>query len=59
MGISSIGPGSLLLIAIIVVVLFGTKRLRTVGEDIGIALKGLRKGLSSSTDDTDNTNQTS
>ena len=45
MGFSGIGPGSLLLIAVIVVVLFGTKKLRTMGEDLGVALRGFRKGL--------------
>ena len=45
MGFSGIGPGSLLLIAVIVVVLFGTKKLRTMGEDFGVALRGFRKGL--------------
>ena len=45
MGFSGIGPGSLLLIALIVIVLFGTKRLRTLGEDLGVALKGFRKGM--------------
>lgn len=45
MGISSISPGSLLLILLIVLVLFGAKRLRTLGEDLGVALHGLRKGI--------------
>lgn len=42
---SSISPGSLLLILLIVLVLFGAKRLRTLGEDLGVALNGLRKGI--------------
>ena len=45
MGISGISPGSLLLIFLIVVVLFGTKKLRTLGEDMGKAFQGFRKGL--------------
>ena len=47
MGISGISPGSLLLIALIVVLLFGTRKLSTVGEDLGKAIKGFRKGLKS------------
>jgi sec-independent protein translocase protein TatA len=37
--------GSLLLILLIVVVLFGTKRLRDIGSDLGAAVRGFRKGL--------------
>lgn len=45
MGISGISPGSLLLILVIVVLLFGTKKLRSLGEDMGKALQGFRKGM--------------
>jgi sec-independent protein translocase protein TatA len=45
MGFHGFSLGSLILIAVIVIVLFGTKRLRSIGEDIGAALKGFRKGL--------------
>ena len=37
--------GSLLLVLCIIVLLFGTKRLRDVGSDLGAALRGFRKGL--------------
>jgi sec-independent protein translocase protein TatA len=37
--------GSLLLIFLIVLVLFGTKRLRTIGSDLGVAVRSFRKGL--------------
>ncbi len=42
MGISL---GSLILILLIVVLLFGTKRLRNIGEDLGSAVKSFRKGM--------------
>ena len=45
MGFGGMSFGSLLLIALIVLVLFGTKRLRSMGEDLGEALKGFRRGL--------------
>lgn len=45
MGLSGISPGSLLLIFLIIVVLFGTKKLQTLGEDLGKAMKGFRKGF--------------
>jgi len=37
--------GSLLLILVIALLLFGTKRLRNIGEDLGSAVKSFRKGL--------------
>lgn len=42
MGISL---GSVILILLIVVLLFGTKRLRNMGEDLGAAVKSFRKGM--------------
>lgn len=45
MGLNGVSPGSLLLIFLITVLLFGTKKLQTLGEDLGKALKGFRKGL--------------
>ncbi len=36
----------LLIILVIVMLLFGTKRLRSLGSDLGSALRGFRKGLS-------------
>lgn len=45
MGISGVSPGSLLLIFLIVALLFGTKRLRGLGEDLGQAFRGFKKGL--------------
>lgn len=45
MGLSGISPLSLVLILMIAMVLFGTKRLRQVGSDLGIALRDFRRGL--------------
>ena len=39
--LSGIGPGSILLILVIVIVLFGTKKLRNVGSDLGAAIKNV------------------
>ena len=36
----------LLLIAVIVVVVFGTKKVRSLGADLGAAIKGFRSALS-------------
>jgi sec-independent protein translocase protein TatA len=46
MGIGGISVWQLLIILAIVVMLFGTKRLRTLGSDLGSAVKGFRKSMS-------------
>ncbi len=37
--------GSLLILLAIVVLLFGTKRLREIGTDLAVAVRSFRKGL--------------
>jgi sec-independent protein translocase protein TatA len=48
MGIGGISIWQLLIILVIVVVLFGTKRLRNIGEDLGSAIRGFRSSLKTS-----------
>lgn len=43
MGIS---PGQLIVILIIILLLFGTKKLRNIGSDLGGAIKGFKKAMS-------------
>ncbi len=45
MGIGGISVWQLLIILAIVIMLFGTKRLRTLGGDLGSAVKGFRKSM--------------
>ena len=45
MGIGGISIWQLLIILAIVIMLFGTKRLRTLGSDLGSAVKGFRKSI--------------
>jgi len=45
MGIGGISIWSLLLILLIVVLLFGTKRLKNVGGDLGGAIKNFKKAV--------------
>lgn len=45
MGLRGMSIGSILIILLIVLLIFGTKKLRNIGEDLGSALKGFRKGL--------------
>ena len=40
-----INLGSLLVILAIILLLFGTKRLRDVGSDLAVAIRSFRKGL--------------
>ena len=47
MGIGGISIWQLLIILAIVVMLFGTKRLRTMGSDLGAAIKGFRSSMTS------------
>lgn len=48
MGLGGISMGSLILIFLIILLLFGTKKLRNIGEDLGHALRSFRKGLQDS-----------
>ncbi len=45
MGMGGVSMGSLLLIFLIVLLLFGTRRLRDIGEDLGAAVRHFRRGL--------------
>jgi len=58
MGVGGIGIWQLLIILLIVVMLFGTKKLRNLGSDLGGALKGFKNAVKD--DDTvkeDSTNE--
>lgn len=46
MGIGGIGIWQLLIILVIVFMLFGTKRLKGLGGDLGGAIKGFKKAMS-------------
>ena len=37
--------GSLLIIFLILMMIFGTRRLRTIGDDLATAIRSFRKGL--------------
>ena len=51
MGIRGISIGSLVIVLLIILIVFGTKRLRSMGGDIGSALKNFRKGVKEAEDD--------
>ena len=52
MGIGGISMWQLLILLVIVVLVFGTKRLRNMGGDLGAAVKGFRKGMEDEKEDT-------
>ena len=49
MGLGGIGMSELLIVLVIVVLIFGTKRLKEVGGDLGSAIKSFKKAMN--TDD--------
>lgn len=50
MGLGGISMWQLLIILVIVVLVFGTKRLKSLGGDLGGALKSFRKAMDSDED---------
>jgi len=45
MGVGGIGIWQLVIILLIVVMLFGSKRLGSLGSDLGSAIRGFRKNV--------------
>jgi sec-independent protein translocase protein TatA len=50
MGFGGISIWQLLIVLLIVVMLFGTKRLKGLGSDLGDAIKGFRKSMGNEDD---------
>ncbi len=50
MGLGGISPTQLLIILAIVALIFGTKKLRSLGSDVGGAVKGFRKAMNEEDD---------
>ena len=53
MGIGGISIWQLLIILVIVLLLFGTKRLKNIGSDLGSAVKGFKGAMSDSQKEAD------
>ncbi|OYD22668.1 twin-arginine translocase subunit TatA [Oceanimonas baumannii] len=45
MGLGGISIWQLLIVALILVLLFGSKKLRSLGNDLGSAVQGFRKNM--------------
>jgi sec-independent protein translocase protein TatA len=50
MGLGGISIWQLLIVLLIVIMIFGTKRLKTIGTDLGGALKSFRRAMESDDD---------
>ncbi len=50
---ANIGPWQLLIILVIVLAIFGTKRLRSLGSDLGSAVKGFRSAMNEAEETTE------
>lgn len=50
MGLSGISPLSLLLILLIIIALFGTSKLKSLGTDLGDAIRNFKQALNDDTD---------
>ena len=48
---SNIGPFQLLIVLLIVALIFGTKKLRSLGSDVGGAVKGFRSAMNGDDND--------
>lgn len=55
MGLGGISIWQLAIILVIVILIFGTKRLKTLGGDLGGALKSFRKAMESTDEEEDAT----
>lgn len=54
MGLSGISIWQLLIVLIIIILLFGTKKLKSLGGDLGSAVKGFKSSLDGEKDQTVN-----
>ncbi|MFD2113741.1 twin-arginine translocase TatA/TatE family subunit [Thiorhodococcus fuscus] len=53
MGFGGISIWQLLIVLVIILLLFGTKRLKNVGSDLGDAIKGFRRSIAQEDDESD------
>ena len=58
MGLGGISIWQLAIVLVIVVLIFGTKRLKSIGGDLGSAIKGFKKSMDTEVDEpSDNAQQ--
>lgn len=59
MGIGNISLPQILIILLIVLLIFGTKRIRNIGSDLGGAIREFRRGVRDDDDNEDDSQQES
>lgn len=59
MGIGNISLPQILIILLIVLLIFGTKRIRNIGSDLGGAIREFRRGVRDDDDNEDDSKQES
>lgn len=59
MSFANIGPLQLLIILLIVLAIFGTKKLSTLGSDLGKSVKGFRSAMKEAEETTEKLGETS
>lgn len=47
MGLGGLSLGHILVVLLVVILVFGTKKLGSIGSDLGEAIKGFRRAMSS------------
>jgi sec-independent protein translocase protein TatA len=50
MGLGGLSLGHILVVLLVVILVFGTKKLGSIGSDLGEAIKGFRKAMSNQDD---------
>jgi len=45
MGIGGIGTWQLIILLVIIILIFGSRRIRNIGSDLGASIKGFRKSV--------------
>ncbi|PQJ96519.1 twin-arginine translocase TatA/TatE family subunit [Chromatium okenii] len=53
MGFAGLSIGHILVVLVVVILVFGTKKLGNIGSDLGAAIKGFRKAMADSSDPAD------
>ena len=51
MGLGGIGPTQLIIVLVIILLLFGSKKLRNIGGDLGKAVKGFKSAMKDETEE--------
>lgn len=57
MGFAGLSLGHILVVLLVVILVFGTKKLGSIGSDLGEAIKGFRKAMANADDPSSDVNE--